>query len=239
MSDTKLMDQFKEVTSKPHKDQAIYFLNAFWDEHGKDAEDVWKWTTKFLELEKGQWMETHKDEKEKQAYTPGSDIDEVLAHKVLESFGETLTALKLREVLRTIDLDSNKRVAVIEYCLYKFKDEVKDLLSEKRLVNHGVPQELTDAQKALEDARHEIDKVEAKRKQLETEAEAPGVKGNAAKAALAQYLQEDHSDLNKAVASAEFKVRLAQKLQGPQPRGAIWWVAREAQEASKYKPKGK
>jgi len=35
----------------------------------------------------------------------------------------------LREVLRTIDLDSNKRVAVIEYCLYKFKDAVKDLLS--------------------------------------------------------------------------------------------------------------
>jgi len=234
------MDQFKEVTSKPHKEQAIYFLNAFWEEHGKDAEDVWKWTHKFLELEKGQWDEKHKDEKDKkEAYTPGSDIDEVLAHKVLESFGETLTALKLREVLRTIDLDSNKRVAVIEFCLFKFKGEVKDLLDEKRLVNQGVPQELTDAQKALEDARKEIEKVEAKKKQLEAEAEQPGVKGNAAKASLAQFLLEDHTELNKAVASAEFKVRLAQKLQGPQPRGAIWWVGREAQEAAKYKPKGK
>jgi len=238
MSDTKLIDQFKEVTSKSHKDQAIYFLNAFWAEHEKDAENVWKWTQKFIELEKGKWATDNKDDKQA-TYTQGADLDEVLAHKVLESFGETLTALQLRDVLRKIDLDSNKRVSVIEYCLYKLNGEVKDLLDEKRLVNQGVPQELTDAQAALAEAHAAIQHVEEKRAKLEAEAEGTGVKANAAKAALAQFLQEDHTELNKAVASAEAKVRAAQKLQGPQPRGGIWWVGREAQEASKYKPKGK
>jgi len=81
--------------------------------------------------------------------------------------------------------------------------------------------------------------VEAKKAQLTSESEGTGVKANAAKAALAQFLQEDHMELNKAIASAEAKVRAAQKLQGPQPRGGIWWVSREAQEAAKYRPKGK
>jgi len=237
MSDTKLIEQFKEVTSKTHKEQAIYFLNAFWAEHEKDAEDVWKWTQKFIELEKGVWDAEHKEDKK--AYTQGADLNEVLAHKVLESFGETLTALKLREVLRAIDLDSNKRVSLIEYALYKLKEEVKDLLDEKRLVNHGVPQELTDAQAAHAATLEAIEKVESQKAKLVAESEGTGVKANAAKAALAQLLQEDHIELNKAVAHASAKVRAAQKLDGPQPRGAIWWLHRESQEASKYKPKGK
>jgi len=237
MTDSKLIDQFKEVTGKTHKEQAIYFLNAMWAEHEKDAEDVWKWTQKFVELDKGVWEADHKDDKK--AYTQGSDVSEVLAHKVLESFGETLTALKLREVLRTIDLDSNKRVGVIEFAMYKLKVEVKDLLDEKRLVNHGVPQELTDAQAAHAATLEAIEKVEAKKHKLEEEAQGTGVKANAAKAALASFLQEDHIELNKAVASAAAKVRAAQKLDGPQPRGALWWLGREAQETAKYKPKGK
>jgi len=200
---------------------------------------VWKYTQKFVELEKGKWDADHKDEKEKKTYNLGSDLDEVLARKVLESFGETLTAISFREKMKHLDLDGNHRIGVLEFCLYKFKGDVKDLLAEKRLVNQGVPQELTDAQKAFEEARGELEKVEAKKAQLTAESEGTGVKANAAKAALAQYLQEDHMELNKALASAEAKVRAAQKLQGPQPRGGIWWVSREAQEAAKYRPKGK
>jgi len=209
-------------------------LNAFWAEHEKDAEDVWKWTQKFIDLEKGVWDSEHKDDKK--AYQQGADLNEVLAHKVLESFGEPLSAIKLREVLRTIDLDSNKRVSLIEYALYKLKAEVKDLLDEKRLVNHGVPQELTDAQAAHAATVDAIEKVEREKARLQAESEGTGVKASAAKAALAQLLQEDHLELNKAVAHAAAKVRAAQKLEGPQPRGAIWWVARKAQEAAKYKP---
>jgi len=233
MSD-KLIEQFKEVTSKTHEEQAIYFLNAFWAEHEKDAEDVWKWTQKFIELEKAAWNTEHKDEKT--PYKQGADLNEVLAHKVLESFGEPLSAIKLREVLRTIDLDSNKRVSLIEYALYKLKGDVKDLLDEKRLVNHGVPQELTDAQAAHAETVAAIEKVEKEKARLQAESEGTGVKANAAKASLAQLLQEDHLELNKAVAHAAAKVRAAQKLEGPQPRGAIWWVGRQQQEAAKYKP---
>jgi len=37
------IERFKTVTAKNYKDQAIFFLNAFWPEHGKDAEDIWKY----------------------------------------------------------------------------------------------------------------------------------------------------------------------------------------------------
>jgi len=97
---------------------------------------------------------------------------------------------------------------------------------------------LTDAQAAHAHTVEAIEKVEHEKARLQAESEGTGVKANAAKAALAQLLQEDHLELNKSVAHAAAQVRAAQQLEGPQPRGAIWWVGRKAQEASKYKPKG-
>jgi len=237
MTDSKLIEQFKEVTSKNFTEQAIYFLDAMWEEVGKSAEDVYNWSHKFIELEKAAWVTDNKD-KDKKEYKQGSGLNEVLSHKLLEVYGEPLTAIKFREVLRKIDLDSDNRLSLIEFALFKLNIEVKDLLDEKRLKNHGVPVELTQAQAAHAETVAAIDKIEAEKAKLTAEAEGTGVKAASAKASLAQLLQEDHTDLNAAVAHAAAKVRAAQKLEGPQPRGAIFWVARENTEAAKYKPKG-
>lgn len=68
MSNAKELEEFKKVTAKNYADQAKFFLNAFWKEHQNDAEQIWLWTQKFIELD----LEKKKD---------GSDLDEFNAHR--------------------------------------------------------------------------------------------------------------------------------------------------------------
>jgi hypothetical protein len=69
------------------------YLNGFWTEGAQqESENIWKFAQKFIEL----------DDKKK---AEGCELDEFQAHKFLESLGETLTVVALRERLRKIDLD--------------------------------------------------------------------------------------------------------------------------------------
>jgi hypothetical protein len=54
----------------------------------------------------------------------GNELDELQAHRFLESFGETLSVAEMRNALREIDLDFNKKVALIEYLVFKYKKDV-------------------------------------------------------------------------------------------------------------------
>jgi len=93
-------EKLDDLTSRPHKDQAVWFLNAFWEvwsppprpllwlmppkknsspqEFGEEAEKLWKFVHKAAELDEGKRHE-------------GSDLDEFQAHRFLEHFHETLT----------------------------------------------------------------------------------------------------------------------------------------------------
>ena len=50
----------------------------------------------------------------------GNELDEFQAHKFLDSLGETLTVVAMRDRLRQIDLDFNRRVALIEYLTVRY-----------------------------------------------------------------------------------------------------------------------
>jgi len=75
------------IITKTYKDQSTWFLNAFWDSHSNEAERIWSYVKKCNEID----LEKHEQ---------GNGLDEVRAHKFLESFGETLTVMALRESLR-------------------------------------------------------------------------------------------------------------------------------------------
>lgn len=93
MADVKA--RFLELTRMKYADQAKWFLNAFWKEGMQDeAEKVWLHANKFMEL----------DEKKKD----GNELDEFWSHKFLESLGETLTVIQLREKLRWV-VDEDER----------------------------------------------------------------------------------------------------------------------------------
>lgn len=213
--------KFKQVTVLKYEDQGKFFLNAFWKEFSGEAEKVWAWCRQFEDL----------DLDKKKA---GNDLDEFTSHRFLEKNGETKGVVELRETLRTIDKDFNKRMALVEYLLFKFKVSIKDLVTRPQ----GVNEELAKAQQALEGVQVEIQKIESKKAELEQKAQGTGVKAMQAKNELEQLLMRDNTDLNRAVLSAEAAMRKAQKAGGEEAQGALWWAERELQEMKKYKPKG-
>jgi len=242
------VNKFKDVVNaKKYKEQAVFFLNAFWPEISKGegafkpfdpegntskdiwtplkgescAEQVWKFTHKFIELDKKK--------------TDGCSLDEFEAHKFLESLGETLTVIAMRERLRKIDLDSDQKMALMEYFVFKFGFKVKTLLDRPQ----GTNEELIAAQNALEAVQAEIDKIEKEKTRLEVNSLQDGVKGNTAKAELAKLLGQDQLPLNRAIITAEAAVRKAAKTGSQDSLGKIWWMEREIAEAKKYKPKSK
>jgi len=102
------MEKLKELSSRKYSEQAVYFLNTTWDTHGeKDAEKIWTYAESFAELDE-------KNGKE------GCELDELSSHKFLERNGETLTVRELREVLRKIDIDSNKKTSLSEFLIFKY-----------------------------------------------------------------------------------------------------------------------
>eukprot|EP00004_Rigifila_ramosa_P011301 TRINITY_DN23_c0_g1_i1.p1 TRINITY_DN23_c0_g1~~TRINITY_DN23_c0_g1_i1.p1 ORF type:complete len:179 (-),score=46.98 TRINITY_DN23_c0_g1_i1:339-836(-) len=117
-----LIEKFNKVTSLKYKDQAIFFLNAFWPEHSADAEKVWACCLKMVELDTVKKAD-------------GSDLDEFNAHKFLEAQGETLTVIALRERLRKIDLNFDKKMALVEYLLSKFNAPLEELLRRPQGTN--------------------------------------------------------------------------------------------------------
>ena len=51
------------------------------------------------------------------------------AHKFLESLGETLTVIALRERLRKIDMDLNGKMALLEYMAFKYSKSVPSVVA--------------------------------------------------------------------------------------------------------------
>eukprot|EP01120_Amphizonella_sp_Union-15-10_P000825 TRINITY_DN10854_c0_g1_i1.p1 TRINITY_DN10854_c0_g1~~TRINITY_DN10854_c0_g1_i1.p1 ORF type:complete len:229 (+),score=63.12 TRINITY_DN10854_c0_g1_i1:126-812(+) len=215
------LGEFKAVTQKPYAQQCKFFLNAFWVECGKEAEKIWTWCNKFIQLD-------HENGKE------GHDLDEFNAHRFLEQLGETMRVVELRETLRQFDL-SFRRLSLIEYLLYAFKQTIKVLLSRPQ----GTNELLIKAQQALDAVQSEIQKIEKKKSDLEKKAAGSGVAANAAKNELQQLLSAPQTELNKAMLSAEAAVRKAQKAEGMVAPGHVWWMDRELAEAKKYKPQKK
>eukprot|EP01121_Diplochlamys_sp_Union-15-3_P016750 TRINITY_DN575_c0_g1_i1.p1 TRINITY_DN575_c0_g1~~TRINITY_DN575_c0_g1_i1.p1 ORF type:complete len:225 (-),score=51.59 TRINITY_DN575_c0_g1_i1:74-748(-) len=219
MAEKQLQQDFKGVTSRNYADQAKFFLNAFWKEFSKEAETVWGLCNKFVELD----FENKKD---------GTSLDEFNAHRVLESLGETKRVVELRESLREADLNFDKRLALIEYLLFRYKQTIKVLMSRPQ----GTNEELIKAQQALENVQKEIEKIEKKKNELEKKADGSGVSANAAKNELSQLLSADQTDLNRALLKAEAAVRKAQKMGGTSAPGTMWWLERDLAEMKKYKP---
>jgi len=144
MSDQK--SQFLELTRKPYRDQAIWFLNGFWKEGlENDAENVWSNTQKFIEL----------DSRKKE----GNELDEFWSHKFLESLGETLTVIQLREKLRKIDADANGKMALLEYLAFKYSKGVQQVIDAPQGDNQ---EEIEKAQAELRAVQEALDSVQRK-----------------------------------------------------------------------------
>jgi len=225
-------ENFDQVTKRSHRDQAVFFLNAFWPELSSEAEKIFKYWQQIIELDKQMWH-TLPEGKRSDTYAPVPDLDEFFSHKFLEVNGQTLTVIAFRQEFSKIDINFDKRMGLVEFLLYNYKQNVKVLLERPQ----GTNELLVKAQKALDDVNAEIQKIEKEKTALEKDAAGDGVKARAAAASLAALCSRDQTDLNKKVLTAEAAVRRARKEPGNSPQGQLWWLEREIMEAKKYKPK--
>jgi len=173
---------FADLINRTYKDQAIFFLNAFWPEVGNQAEDVWRRHTKMVELDL-------------QKGADGNDLDEFNAHRFLEFFEETKTVVGLREILREHGLDRKKRMSFIEYLLVKYGQHVRELLSRPQEIvgggnagNRPPSEEMLKATQALAAVKEEINKIEREKAALEAASQGTGVKAMVCILSLAKLI---------------------------------------------------
>jgi len=132
-------DKFREFTAKTYVQQAQAMLNAYWDELEGEAPVVWDLAHQFivLDVEKGK---------------EGCDLDEFNAHRFLERLGETKTVKQMRDELKEIDMDFNKRMALLEYLLWRYKKNVSEFVERPQ---GGIdPEELAEAQRLVEEVQN-------------------------------------------------------------------------------------
>jgi DNA repair exonuclease SbcCD ATPase subunit len=204
--------EFAKLCAKTHSQQAIWWLNGFWDKGGeKEAKTIYEMVQKFKELEYGgKVIEVKGKQKEKTTeYKEGCDLDEFKAHRFLESYGETLTVVELRKRLEAIDIDKNKKVALSEYLLFKYKKTPQELVDAPQGDNQ---KEIAAAQAQVAELDSSLKDLQQKQQELAALLEQQKVEEESARQALeAAKVAKEAAD--KALAdqqAAEAKVRAAE-----------------------------
>jgi len=139
-------EKWEELSRKCFKDQAIWALNGFWDVMEKDAELVWNWCQTLGEL--------HQDK-----HADGCDLDEFWSHKFLETLGETMTVIEMREKFRKIDADFNKRMSLLEYLMFRYNIEPHAMCTAPQ--GDGDPEQINKAQAMVAAAQKAVDEMNA------------------------------------------------------------------------------
>jgi len=142
-------EKLKELASRTYKEQAIWFLNAFWDKLGeKEGERLWLFTQKVqsLDLQKG---------------ATGNELDELNAHRFLEHFQETMTVTEMRENLRSTGaIQGNLRyVPLIHVLIYRYRIDWKYLVNASQGENKA---EVEEAQRKLDEVQKAFKAAEAR-----------------------------------------------------------------------------
>jgi len=139
-----LRTAFLQLTTMKYVDQAKWFLNGFWTAGAEqEAENIWKCANKFIELDVRKKKE-------------GNELDEFEAHKFLESLGETLTVVALRDKLRKIDLDANGKMALLEYLMFKYSKGIQEVIDAPQGDNTQLIEEAQEKLRAVQEALVEV-----------------------------------------------------------------------------------
>jgi len=222
-------EKFTALCGYTYKEQTVWFLNAFWDKLGeKEAERLWSYALKCADLDLQEGKQ-------------GCGLDEMMAHRFLEEFKETLTVRELRAKLRESgaigETERPKTVPITHYLLFRYDANWHHLVNASQGDNQeelrqaqDLLQQAQDACKAAEtadraakQAKLELEQAKAELQRQEKEyndkiadakkrSETGGVVSrNKAKAELAQLEAEDPLPLRRAKISTEAALKKAEK----------------------------
>jgi len=181
--------KWEELSAKCFKDQAIWALNGFWDIMEKDAELVWNWCQTLGEL--------HQDK-----HADGCDLDEFWSHKFLETLGETMTVIEMREKFRKIDADFNKRMSLLEYLMFRYNIEPHAMVVAPQ---GGDQEQINKAQAMVDSAQKAVDAMNAALADAKKAVEAAQVAENENKAALEELRAQEKAFEDKKAALEKTK----------------------------------
>jgi len=155
----------------------------------------WTWCQTFSQLD----PDKHAD---------GNELDEFWSHKFLETLGETMTVIEMREKFRKIDADFNKRMSMVEYIMYRYGFSIPSVLTAPQGDNtEGIKR----AQAMVDEAQKALDEMNVKLTAAKEAAERAKKAADAAKKAAdaAKVTAEASAKAAKAVADAEAEAKAA------------------------------
>eukprot|EP00009_Paramoeba_aestuarina_P002180 CAMPEP_0201515272 /NCGR_PEP_ID=MMETSP0161_2-20130828/6891_1 /ASSEMBLY_ACC=CAM_ASM_000251 /TAXON_ID=180227 /ORGANISM="Neoparamoeba aestuarina, Strain SoJaBio B1-5/56/2" /LENGTH=273 /DNA_ID=CAMNT_0047912063 /DNA_START=78 /DNA_END=895 /DNA_ORIENTATION=+ len=140
------LDKLHELCKKTHKEQAVWFLNAFWEDFMEpEAENCWNFVEQCVKIDN--------------AGAAGFELDELEAHRFLEKADEAHTVLEMRSRLRkTGAIGQNERpkaVPLSHYLLFKYDSHSDKLFHDLVTRSQG------DNSKQIEEAQAKLDAVSA------------------------------------------------------------------------------
>jgi len=238
------LEAFSVACKKPFSEQAQFFLNAFWDEFGSEAECIYSISWEIMKKADMRWRNVTYVH----LYDEGNDLDfdmglyffELLVKyfhgdmtdKLLPADGKgqqktypksvpaDMTAIVRKKELREkVDVNFDGRVSFLEYLLYQYNASPKDLMD--RSAGHtDLPAEVLAAMRALEEVNKRVRAYEVEKTRLEETSKEPGIKGLKAINELAQLNSGPlWEQLNKALITAEAAVRIASRKYGVRADG--------------------
>jgi len=156
-------NKLTELCSRNYKDQAVWFLNSYWEEFAqREAEKIWNLKHKMDQLD----LNKHEQ---------GCALDELQAHRFLEQLGETLTVTELRDKLKAVGViigEKIKYVPLIWYLIYKYSIDWRVLIKRPQ----GSKDEIEKAAAMLTEVQRAFTEAEDRAK---TAAEAVAVSSKA------------------------------------------------------------
>jgi len=225
--DPESLEAFNEASAKSFSSQAIFFLNAFWEEYGDQAEFIYAHAWRIMKMADM----NAKGISYVHLYEEGNDLDFDLGlyffeqlckftddaknKAELEAYESSMPVMmtsivRKKELREKVDVNFDGRVGFLEYLLYQYKASPKDLM-QRSMSAPDEDESIRKAREALERVNRAIQEYETEKQRLETEAASGrGIKALKAKNELAQLNSSPlWETLNKALITAEAAVRIA------------------------------
>jgi len=179
-------------------------LNAYWksgpnfSENNAECENVYVYHQTCVKLDKRR--------------EDGNELDEFEAHQLIEKVcDDALTVQKMREVLKEIDVDFNKRVSLCEFMIYKYGIDWKELVNapqgcDMRAINEAQAaldnanaklQDAIDAASKAKDDAHNSKIAEEKAREEEINSKKAAEDARVAEANLAEAKKQSEAALKE------------------------------------------
>jgi len=145
------LSKLHSLCEKNYRQQAVWFLNCFWEQLSAEAEELWSFVHLCNELD----LEKHAD---------GNGLDEMKAHVFLERKQDTHTVRELRERLRSTgaigESERPKLVPLAHYLLFRYNVNWHTLVDESRQGSNK--EELEKAERLLAEVQSAFQESERK-----------------------------------------------------------------------------